>query len=68
MSAWTGKPADGALSVVRACTCGATPIACNLLCPGSNPPSAFITLSATGTYAGLVHTHAISESDVLRVR
>jgi Flp pilus assembly protein TadG len=68
MSSWAGKPADAAMTVVRACTCGATPIACDQLCTGSNPPSAFITMSATGTYAGLVHTHALSQSDVVRVR
>jgi Flp pilus assembly protein TadG len=68
LAAWTSKPADGVMSVARACTCGATPIACNTLCAGSNPPSAFITMSATATYSGLVHTHAISQSDVVRVR
>jgi Flp pilus assembly protein TadG len=68
MSAWSGKPANAALNVVRACTCGATPIACNTLCAGSNPPSAFITMTATATYTGLVHSHAISQTDVVRVR
>jgi Flp pilus assembly protein TadG len=68
MSAWQSKPADAALNVVRSCTCAATPVACSTLCAGSNPPSTFISLSATGTYSGLVHQHAISQSDIIRVR
>ena len=68
LAAWVGKPGDASMSVVRSCTCGATPVACSTLCAGSNTPSAFITLTGGGTYSGLVHAHAISQSDVVRVR
>jgi hypothetical protein len=68
LAAWVSKPSNASLNVVRSCTCGSTPISCSSLCPGSNPPSAFITMTGAGTYSGLIHTHAISQSDVLRVR
>lgn len=68
MAAWTGKPDDAAMSVVRSCTCGTAPASCSSLCGGSNPPSAFITLTASGTYSGLIHQHALQQSDMLRVR
>ena len=68
VAAWSTKPTGGALNVVRSCMCGSTPVSCTTLCPGSEPPSAFVTLSATGTYSGLTKVHAISQSDVIRVR
>ena len=67
-AAWSTKPQDGQIAVTRACTCGATPIACTGVCNGNSLPSLFITLSATGTYTGLLQSHAISQSDVIRVR
>jgi Flp pilus assembly protein TadG len=68
MASWVSKPNDAAMSVVRSCTCGSVPIACTSLCAGSNPPSAFITVAGSATYAGLIHTHAVSQSDIVRVR
>ena len=68
LAAWVAQPSDARLTVVRSCTCGSTPISCTTLCPGSNPPSAFITMTGSATYSGLIHTHAISQSDVVRVR
>ena len=67
-AAWLTRPQDGALGVVRACTCGSTPVACTAVCGGSNLPSVFITLTASGTYNGLLQSHALSQSDVIRVR
>jgi Flp pilus assembly protein TadG len=70
VAAWSGKPANGVLNVVRSCTCpgGSTVVTCTTVCPGNNPPSAFLTLTASGTYSGLMHSHALSQSDVIRVR
>jgi Flp pilus assembly protein TadG len=67
-AAWASKPQNGAATVVRACTCGSTPVACTTVCGGTSLPSVFITLTATGTYSGLVHSHVLSQSDVIRVR
>ena len=67
-ASWGSKPQNGTMSVVRACTCGATPVACTTVCGGTSLPSVFVTLSATGTYAGLMQSHVLSQSDVIRVR
>jgi len=67
-AAWTTKPKDGLISVARACTCGATVVSCTSVCNGTNLPSVFITLSGAGTYAGLLQSHVIAQSDVIRVR
>jgi len=68
-NAWPGRPADGALQVVRSCTCGATPIDCASLCPGgTNPPSVFLTLTAQGTYSGMMESRVLTQTDVIRVR
>lgn len=67
-AAWGSKPADGALAVTRSCMCGSTPVDCTATCGGTSLPSVFITLSATGTYSGLMQSHALSQSDVVRVR
>ncbi|HEX4709450.1 hypothetical protein [Phenylobacterium sp.] len=68
VAAWSGKPADGALNVVRSCMCGTTAVTCPGVCPGNNQSSVFLTLTASGTYSGLMHSHALSQSDVIRVR
>jgi len=67
-AAWTTKPQDGLISVARACTCGATAISCTGVCGGTSLPSVFVTLTGTGTYSGLLQSHAIAQSDVIRVR
>ena len=67
-AAWSGKPANGALNVVRSCVCGSTAVACTTVCTGNNLPSVFLTLTASGTYSGLMQSHALSQSDVIRVR
>ena len=67
-AAWSTKPPNGAVTAVRACTCGSLPVACTTVCSGSSLPSVFVTLSATGTYTGLMQSHVLSQSDVIRVR
>lgn len=66
--AWSSRPADGAVSVARSCTCGSTPADCSTPCPGSNPPSVFLTLTAQGTFTGLLKSRVLSQNDVVRVR
>jgi len=67
-NAWRARPADGTVSVARSCTCGTTPDDCATLCAGNNPPSVFLTLTAQGTYSGLLQSHAFSVNDTVRVR
>lgn len=66
--AWPSMPADGSTSVARSCTCGTSPADCATLCPGSNPPSVFLTLTTQGTFTGLMHSRVLSQSDAVRVR
>jgi Flp pilus assembly protein TadG len=66
--AWPSKPADGSMSVARSCTCGSSPADCATLCAGSNPPSVFLTLTAQGTFSGLMQSRVLSQTDVIRVR
>jgi len=66
--AWRAKPSDGFVTVTRSCTCGDLPAACSTLCAGSNPPSVYLTLTAQGTFTGLLQSHALSQSDTVRVR
>jgi len=68
MNSWAHAPADAAAVVARSCTCGATPIACNLLCAGSNPPQVYVSVTTTGTFTGLMHSRVMSQNEVLRVR
>jgi len=65
---WAHAPPGNTVSVARSCTCGALPIACTTLCAGSNPPSVYITLTASGTFPGLMQSRSLSQSDVLRIR
>lgn len=67
-ASWGSKPADGVLSVTRACMCGATAVDCTATCGGTSLPSVYITLAASGTYSGLMQSHALSQSDAVRVR
>ena len=41
---------------------------CATVCTGNNLPSVFLTLTASGTYSGLMQSHTLSQSDVIRVR
>lgn len=65
--AWTRRPPDGVVVVARTCACGAVTVECTNLC-SADPPSVFITLTATGQFAGLTQSRTLTQSDVLRVR
>lgn len=67
-ASWSTKPANGAVSIVRACMCGSSAVSCTTVCSNSNLPSVFVTLAATGTYSGLMQSHVLSQNDVIRVR
>jgi Flp pilus assembly protein TadG len=68
MQSWAHAPQDAAVTVTRSCTCGTAPALCSTLCAGSDPPSVYITLASSGTSTGLLQSHAMSQSEVLRVR
>lgn len=68
MAIWASRPSDGTLQVTRSCACGAAPIVCSALCSGSNPPAAYVTLTASGTFDGVLNSRRLSDSEVIRVR
>jgi len=67
-AAWPSKPADGALSIARSCSCAALPADCASTCPDATLPSVFVQLTAQGTYTGLMQSHPVSATNVIRVR
>lgn len=68
LAAWASKPANGSLSTARSCTCGSTPTVCTSTCPDSSLPSVFVQLTAQATYSGIWQSHAVSQSNVVRIR
>jgi len=67
-AAWPHIPTNGALTVARSCTCGTLPADCTSLCAGNNTPSVFLTLTAQGTYSGVMESRVLTQNDVVRVR
>lgn len=67
LAAWVHKPADGALTVARACYCGTSVSDCSTTC-ASGTPSTYLTLTATSTFSGTMETKALTESEKIRVR
>jgi Flp pilus assembly protein TadG len=68
LQSWTGHPGDAVVNTVRSCTCGGVGASCSGQCPGGNLPLVFVTLTATGTYSGLMGASPLNESGVVRVR
>jgi Flp pilus assembly protein TadG len=68
MAAWASQPGDAAVNSARACTCGGAGASCSSLCANLDVPHTYVTLTATGTFAGLMHSQSLSESGEVRVR
>ncbi|MFL5297468.1 MAG: TadE/TadG family type IV pilus assembly protein [Phenylobacterium sp.] len=69
VKAWASVPADAQVIVARSCTCGAVVVACTSQCaPNNTLPQTFITLTANGTYHGVVHSESLTEVGSIRVR
>jgi Flp pilus assembly protein TadG len=68
MAAWAHAPGDGAVNTVRSCTCAGAGASCTSQCPDNTLPNVYVTLTATGTYTGLVNHALLTESGGVRVR
>jgi Flp pilus assembly protein TadG len=68
LASWVNRPGDGALSVSRACLCGAATSACTAICADQSQPAIDITLTAAGTFSGTSFSRAMTQSEVVRVR
>lgn len=68
MQAWAAAPRDATVNTARSCMCGTTPASCTALCANNNLPTAYISLTATGTFTGLMHSEPLTQSGAVRIR
>jgi Flp pilus assembly protein TadG len=68
MSAWADRPANGTVTVARVCKCGSTPVACSSVCAAYATPTVYVTLTASTAFTGLVQSHNLLQSEMVRVR
>jgi Flp pilus assembly pilin Flp len=68
MQAWNNPPANANLTTVLACFCGASAAACDVPCADLTAPTAFVTVTAAGTYGGNVITRNETLTEKVRVR
>lgn len=74
-AAWTGKPADGKISLTRTCTCAGAAASCTGACSSGNPPRTYLTIEATANWKEALFVDPIFpngiqlyEREVVRVR
>jgi Flp pilus assembly protein TadG len=68
LKAWNSEPADGALTAVSACLCGATATDCQVLCADGSFPNEYVTVTASGTLGGHMISKSETLTEVVRVR
>jgi len=68
MSAWDGRPDDGAVSITRSCRCGVTAATCSALCESGQPPAVLVRITAQATSPGAAFQANQSKIEVVRVR
>jgi Flp pilus assembly pilin Flp len=68
LQAWNNPPAGANLTAVMACFCGASAAACDVPCADLTAPTAFVTVTAAGTYGGNVITRNETLTEKVRVR
>lgn len=68
LAAWSHPPGDAVLSTARACRCAGVGASCTSACPDSTLPQVYVTFSATGTFTGMMHSEALTETGQVRVR
>ena len=68
LAAWSHAPGDATLTTARACTCGGAGASCSSQCPDLSLPQVYITMTANGTFSGLMDSQALTETGQVRVR
>ena len=68
LSAWSNKPADGAVHTVRSYRCGDIPAIITTVCSGGRTPGGYVTITAIGTMSVSLGQPTISIERVVRVR
>ena len=68
MAAWNHPPGDGAVTTARSCTCGGAGASCASQCANNTLPNVYVTLTATGTFTGIMHTALLTQTGGVRIR
>lgn len=69
MGAWPNPPPDAAVSVAQFCQCSGASASCTTLCSDNvTYPQRFTTITASGTYAGIVQSQAMSATQTVRTQ
>lgn len=68
LSAWPNRPADGSISLARACTCAGAVSSCTVVCAATQQaPEVRVTVTAQSQWTGM-RPAPLTESEVVRVR
>jgi Flp pilus assembly protein TadG len=68
LQAWSHAPGDASLNTTRACSCAGAGASCTSPCPDNTLPQVYITVTANGTWSGLMHSQVLTETGQVRVR
>ncbi len=68
LSAWPSHSDTATVTASKMCYCGSVSGSCTSLCSDQTVPTAYITVSASDSYAGWYATTRISTSQKVRVR
>lgn len=67
-SSWTGKPADGVVSVTRVCRCAGVVSACDAVCASGDIPVSVAAIDLSANIDGVFISRTFSSSDEVRLR
>ncbi len=67
-SAWTSKPAGGALTSTKACLCGGAAGICNQICQDGSLPQTYVTVTASATLGGMMISLPLTTTQVVRIQ
>ena len=65
---WTSQAQGSTVTATKACICGTTANACNVLCPDQSVPQAYYTIQADSTFQGALISTPLTAQQVVRVR
>ena len=68
LSAWPNRSSAAAVTAAKSCLCGTASSDCSTLCSDQSVPLAYVTLTATDTYAGLAGTVPLTATQTIRIR
>jgi Flp pilus assembly protein TadG len=66
--AWASAPKNAASTAARTCYCDGVAISCTVPCTAGQTRTAWVTLTASGTGAGIFGDQTISQQETVRVQ